>query len=358
MQTYLVTGATGFVGFALASRLRQRGQPVRALVRDDGGITGARALRRPQLEALGCEPLHASLGDPNALAPLCEGVEVLFHCAGEGSHRADARALSWINVAGTENVINAARHAGVKRVVHLSCADATLTTRDRLNVREDQARAEAPLDACSESLLLAEEIALQASRGSFEVTAVRPSWVWGPGDLHKLPLLCAEALRGRISLCGSGDNLVSTAYVENVVDVLVQVASSARAPGRCYHVTDGEALTAREFLALLSTSVGLPAPRRGVFALSYAAAYARERLHLPGHARADVVLRGCASLFDTSAVIRDLGYRPRTSVEDGMRALAEWVRAQGGPAALAKLARSPAGRADADAFEALARAKA
>jgi nucleoside-diphosphate-sugar epimerase len=360
MGTYLVTGATGFVGGALVARLRREQHVVRAVVRQpqqphhpQDAQASARIAR---LRELGVTLVQASLGDPNALSLAAEGAEVVYHCAGEGSHRAEPKALSWINVAGTENVINAARHAGVRRVVHLSCADATLGPRDRLNVREDQALSHSALDACARTLLLAEELALQANTRAFEVTAVRPAWVWGPGDRNKLPRLCAEAERGAVSLCGNGENLLSTAFVDNVVDVLVKVASSERAPGRSYHVTDSETLTAREFLSALCESVGIREPRASLYPLAYASAYLRELVGRPGLSRADVVLRGRASLFDGSAAIRDLGYQPRISVTQGMHALAQWVREQGGPSALAKQQRTPAKLADTAEFEALARA--
>jgi 2-alkyl-3-oxoalkanoate reductase len=325
----LVTGATGFVGYALCERLLREGHRVRALVRAPSTA----------LTALGVETHVGNLGDPNSIARAAAGCEVLFHCASETSHRASKAALSWINVAGTENVLKAAKHAGARRVVHLSCADVTITGEDRLSAREDQAMAREPLDACAKSKLLAEELALQSSNATLEVTALRPPWVWGPGDHTTLPQLCREGLRGGVRLFGDGSNLLATVYIDNLTHALVLAATAANAPGNSYHVVDGEFMTVREFLSLLSQHVGLAAPRRGIRSIAFAWAWVNELRHANGPWRTDVARRACGSLLDAQRAPRDLNYASQVSVADGMQALSRWVQSQGGPAAIAKLTR-------------------
>jgi nucleoside-diphosphate-sugar epimerase len=338
MSTYLVTGATGFVGRALIRRLVQNGHAVRAAVRSRETAAGLD----------GASVHEVSLADPNALAEIAAGSEVVFHCAAENSARAVPAAYGWINVAGTENVLNAARHAGVRRVVHLSCADSTLVDRDRLNWKEDQQLGEQPLDALCRSKLLAEELAAGA-RG-LEVCVLRPAWVWGPGDRRVLPTLCREDQRGRVRLCGDGENLLATIYIDNLIDALIAAAGASLDKSRIFHVVDGEAMTAREFLSQLCRSVGLKPPARGVYPLAYALAWLRDHTGLPGLARVDVVRRGRGTLFDASAALRELGYEPRVSVADGMRALAAWANEVGGPSAIANLERKPATRREVDAL--------
>jgi nucleoside-diphosphate-sugar epimerase len=337
----LVTGAGGFVGGALARKLRGLDHEVRALVRP------GRA--RTELEQRGVQLYEGDLGDPNAIATAAAGCEVLFHCAGESARHAAPEALSWINVAGTENVLGAARHAGVARVVHLSCADVTLANRDRLQWREDAVLGHAPLGEWARSKLLAEELALQASDTTLTVTALRPAWLWGPDDTLNLPVLCQEAARGGVRLFGNGQNLFATTYIDNAVDALVKAAHAPAGDvgGRAFHVADAEFHTAREFFDNLCRAVGLPAPRAGVYALSYAMSVLRapfSEAHAIGPD--DVARRGRGSLLDCLRAIQTLAYEPKTNLETGLAALATWASAIGGPSAIAALARKPAGAAE------------
>ncbi|HET6339005.1 MAG TPA: NAD-dependent epimerase/dehydratase family protein [Polyangiales bacterium] len=344
MSIRLVTGATGFVGSALVARLLRDGANVRVLARD---VRSAQQLRErdssPQLDVR-----IASLGDPNAIADAADGVDVVYHTAAENSADVPQRSLAWINVAGTENVLNASRHAGVRRLVHVSCADVTLVNRDRLNWKETRQLDELPLDAVCHTKQLAEEVVLAGSTGSLEVVALRPAWVWGPGDRRTIPALCREGARGRVSLCGSGENLLPTTYIGNLVDALLLAATTSGVGGNAYHVVDGETLNAREFLGQLCAALGLPAPSRGLYGLAYVAAWIRERTGLAGMKRADVARRGRSSLFDTVAATRELGYEPKITVDQGMLEVAEWAKQVGGPSAIAATERKPSTATDVD----------
>lgn len=318
----LVTGSTGFVGGALTRALAARGDEVIGTVRDT-----------PRVDAI--KTVQADVGDPDAIVEAATGCDVVFHCAGIASARADTRALEWVNVAGTENVINAARHAHVRRVVILSCADVSLINSDRIHWSESRVITVAPLDAHARTKLLAEEVALSGSDARLEVTALRPAWLWGPGDRNHLPQLCAEGLSGGIRLHGNGENLFAFTYIDNLVAAMITAAHAKNAPGRAYYVADGDVLTAQEYFVQLSHACGLPAPRKGVFAMDYLSAWLRARGGDPNATLSEVVRRARGSLFDVQAAVRDLDFAPKVTVETGMRALQQWVAAEGGAAALA-----------------------
>jgi nucleoside-diphosphate-sugar epimerase len=176
---------------------------------------------------------------------------------------------------------------------------------------------------------------LSASDHRLEVTALRPAWVWGPGDHTNLPWLCREGLNGGVRLHGSGENLFAVTYIDNLVSAMMRAATAKNAPGNAYYVADGDVLTARELFAQLSEACGLPAPRKGVFAIDYFTAWLRERMSDERGLSSEVVRRGRGTLFDVQAAVRDLDFAPQVTVEQGMRALQRWIAAQGGPSALA-----------------------
>lgn len=327
-------GVTGFVGGALARRLREQGASLHVLARD-----------RDQAERIaeaGAKVFVGSIGDPNQVAEAASGCEVVYHCAGESSHRASERALQWINIAGTENVVNAARYARCRRVVYLSCADVSLLNCERIHWKENRSLLGLPFGPCARSKLLAEELALLSSNKTTEVTALRPAWVWGPGDRRVLPELCLEAQQGGIKLFGEGSKLIATTYIDNLIDTLITAAQAPGIAQNAYYLSDGEFLEAREFFGMLSQSLELPRPRPGSFALSYASAWLRELWRGSGPWRADVILRGRTSLFDTLRATEDLGYHPKVTVAEGMDKLGQWAKSVGGPNAIVQMRRSPA----------------
>lgn len=342
----LVTGASGFIGGAVATRLLARGDEVVGLTREPG--------RAARVAAAGARIVACDLGDPNTLAAAAEGAQVIFHCAGVRSHRTDPELASWVHVAGTENLLAAARQAGVRRIVYVSCADATLVNGDRLNWKETQGLGARPLDACSREKLLGEELARNASKGELAVIALRPALCWGPGDTGLLPELCAEALTGGMRTLGDGHNLLATVYIDNLVDACLLAAEGPGLGGETFHIADDEPVTCREFLEQLSVALGVGRPRRSVYALEYARAFLREQLDHPGPCRADVALRGRGSLLDVAGAVTKLNHRPRVNMADGMQALAAWVKDAGGVEGVAKLRRARDDAAELAAMQALA----
>lgn len=339
---FLVTGATGFVGGAVARRLLGNGEDVHVFVRDrDAAAWLGRA---------GARVFTGTVGDPNEVVEAARGCDVLIHAAACASHRAAPRALQWVNIAGTENVLNAARYVGVERLVHISCADVTLTNQDRVHWDEDRDLTGRPHDAHARSKLEAEDLALCATTPQLETTALRPAILWGPGDTTTLPGVYRDAGRSGFRLVGSGDNLIATTYIELFVDAVLSAAEVDGVAGRAYYVVDGNFIDAKEFFGALCEAAGLSLPRPGPrFEVAHALAWMRQLVRAPGPWPTDVIRRGRSTVFNNQRSIHELELPASISMDEGMQAVADWVRQMGGVEQVAQLERAPASASSVDA---------
>src|SRR4051794_34445183 len=194
----LVTGVTGKVGNAVARALAARGDEVRVLVRDPR--------RAGRWVPEGAEAVRGDVTEPTSLAPAVEGCELVFNAMGLPEQwLADEAMFERVNAGGTENVVRAAREAGVRRVVHTSTIDVFHSDPGQ---RFDESRvADYPKGTAYErSKQHAEELALGA-RDGMELVMVNPAGVYGPGPLGSPSLerdFLEPLVRGRLPLLPPG----------------------------------------------------------------------------------------------------------------------------------------------------------
>jgi nucleoside-diphosphate-sugar epimerase len=292
-----------------------------------------------------------SIADPSLVARAAQGCDVLFQTAGITALGAPKRVLRWVHVAGTENVLRAARYARVRRLVHLSCSDVSLCNEDRMHWDEARVLAQPPLGDFARSKLMSEEIALAASDRELEVTALRPALLWGPGNVEGLAGLAREARRGGARIFDGGRNILPLTHIDNLIQACLSAMTATEAPSRAYYITDGEFIDAREALPKLLSAAGLPTKLRDS-SLTAALVYAglQTKLGLGGRgAEEEILRRGRSALFDLSRARKDLDYAPRVELASGVEGLRAWIERQGGIDKVIARARPLATAADVDA---------
>jgi nucleoside-diphosphate-sugar epimerase len=167
----LVTGATGKVGYAIANDLLERGDQVRALVRDP--------TRAASILPAGIEPVTGDVNDPASLEPAVEGCELVFNSMGMPEQWVrDESIFDRVNAVGSGELARAAKRAGVRRFVHTSTHDVFhAETGGRF---DETMLADYPKGTAYErSKQHAEELVL-AERDGMEVVILNPSGVYGP----------------------------------------------------------------------------------------------------------------------------------------------------------------------------------
>ncbi len=320
MRTAFVTGGSGFIGGRLIERLARDGWSVRALARSDG------AARR--VTAIGAEPVRGDLGDSAALESGARGAEVTFHVAAKAEDWGDWADFRRVNVEGTKAVLAASRAAGVRRVVHVGTEAALMHGQPLVHVDERTPLALSSKSPYPATKAAAEAAVISAGGDGLETVAIRPRFVWGPGDTTLIPVLTEMVRSGRFRWIGGGRQLTSTTHVDNAVEGLV-LAADRGTPGAAYFVTDGQPVVFREFLTELLAAHEVEAPGGSVPRPVAAAAAAVcetawHALPLPGApplTRFAVWAAGLECTLDDSRARADLGYAPVIGREDGLAAL-------------------------------------
>jgi len=175
----LVTGGTGFVGSHIARLLHQQGHTVRILHRANS-----------KMDALQGVPFESALGDvtdADAVRKAVEGCDVVYHVAAVADYwRTDVKEMYRVNVDGTHHVMQAAKAAGVRRVVFTSSAAALGFINDRPADEKDNFNQKAELFPYGYSKCKAEEVVAEAVAKGLDVVTVNPTVIIGPGDLNMI----------------------------------------------------------------------------------------------------------------------------------------------------------------------------
>lgn len=322
----LVTGATGFVGAAVARALLRERWEVRALIRPGAN--------RRNLEGLALETVTGDLADAASLERAARGCEALFHVAADYRYGApNPQELYRTNVEGTRNVLGAAQAAGVQRVVYTSSTATIGIPAD--GSPGDETTPVALSDMIGHykrSKFLGERLAREAAHAGAPVVIVNPSTPVGPGDVKPTPTgqMVRDAASGRMpAYVDTGLNIV---HVDDVASGHLQALRHGRA-GESY-ILGGENMTLRAILTELARIVGrspprvrLPAP-----ALLPVAFVAEGVARLTGGTTRITVegvrLARKRMFFSSDKAVRELGYHARPAREAFVDAV-RWLSEQG-----------------------------
>jgi UDP-glucose 4-epimerase len=267
------------------------------------------------LNATGAEVIEGDVSDADAVAKAMQGVNVVYHLAALASVQASIEsppATHRICATGTLNVLDAARKAGVRRVVYAASASAYGIPAGEIQSESDPVRPLSPYAAAK----LAGEQYMQAFAASFgiETVSLRFFNIFGPRQRADSPYSGVIAIFTGLMTAGKtpiifGDGLQSRdfTYVSDVVQALTKAAKVPNISGNIYNVGAGRSVTLLDLVAALNRLLGTNITPK----------HAAERAGDIRHSRADI-----------SRTRKELGYEPSVSFEYGLRETLNWYREQ------------------------------
>lgn len=306
MKTYLVTGGAGFIGSHIAGALLKQGGYVRVL---DNFSTG----KLENLDGLQVDLLRDDLRDPAAVARAVAGVDVIFHEAAFVSvpqSMEDPLACFEINQHGTEILLEAARKAGVRRVVLASSA-AVYGDSDTLPLDEDAALY--PFSPYAVSKRVTELYAGMYTKSfGLDVTALRYFNVYGPRQrpdsmyAAAVPIFSRRLIDGRpVTVFGDGGQTRDLVFVGDIVRANLLASEHAAAPGQIFNICTGNATRVIDLVeALMALFPAAPVP-------AFAPARAGDIYHSYG---------------SPAKAARMLGFEAQTGLADGIKAVVDWMK--------------------------------
>lgn len=324
----LVTGGGGFLGMAIARKLRERGDEVRSFSRSP----------HPALEELGVESVAGDIADEAAVLKAARGRDIVFHVAAKTGVWGPAETYYRTNVVGTDNVLKACGAAAIERLVYTSTPSVTFGGTDQIGVDESTPYPERYLNDYARTKALAERRVLGSNSDDLATVSLRPHLIWGPSDPHLVPRILERARSGRLRLLGDRANEVDSVYVENAADAHILAADrlspGSAVAGKAYFITQGEPLPLEDLMNRILQAAGLPPVKRRISPrVAYFLGALMESVYgllsieeEPPMTRFVARQLSTTHWFDISAARRDLGYTPAISLDEGMKRLAESLR--------------------------------
>jgi nucleoside-diphosphate-sugar epimerase len=250
-----VTGGTGFIGGRVVRRLRDRGDAVVALVRSPAGAT--------DLAALGCELVEGDLTSLDAIRRGVQGCDAAFHIAAVykvGIPASQREAMHEANVSGTENVLDAAAEANVKKIVYVSTVGVFGDTHGEIVDERFRREGERFLSCYEETKYRSHQVALDRISKGAPILIVQPGGVYGPGDHSELGNIIEQTRTGKLKMLMFPETGFNLVHVDDVAEGIL-LAHDRGKIGESY-VLGGEISTMGDLIRKVADLTGRDAPSR------------------------------------------------------------------------------------------------
>ena len=318
-----VTGGTGFAGSHLVRRLLEEGHDVVVLDNQPG-------LFSDELAAAGAKIEIGSVVDARLVDRLTEGAEVVHHLAAAFRRINVAKRVYWdVNVEGTRYVLRAAKRHGVRRVVYCSTQGVHGHVDDPPGDENSPIK---PEDYYQYTKWEGERVCHEFMADGMEISIVRPTAIYGPGDPGRFLLLFRMSKNGRFLMFGDGRTTYHPVHIDNLVDLFLLSASHPAAAGQTYIGADERYYTLDALVRAVGRAMDIDIkivhmpfqPLRLAAILTEAVCWPFRITPPLFRRRVDWFRQVRAFRIDKARV--ELGFQPRVGLDEGLRSTYEWYR--------------------------------
>ncbi len=318
MKIFL-TGSLGFVGKHLARFLKNQGHDI---------ISHVRTSHQNLFLDKNLNLSNVDLFDEKSLITELQNIDVVIHCGAFVATWGKEEDFYRNNVLLTQSIIESAKKVGVQQLIYLSCASVVMNQpRALLNISESLKSTHIDGLPYSKSKGMAEQLVLDAGKDGLKTIALRPTFIWGLGDIVDRQIGKA-AQAGKFGWFNQGDYLFSTCYIENLNEAITRALQSNQT-GEAYFISDGQAISYRSFMEkrLQISDYPIPSlsfPHWFAWALAKFTENGWKYLPLKGSppiTREMVRLTGYAFTVSIKKASLHLAYQPKYSVTEALEHL-------------------------------------
>jgi nucleoside-diphosphate-sugar epimerase len=313
----LVTGATGFIGQNLVKSLLKEGYEVRALVRNPTKLQ----IIDPMLDVV-----NGDITKKETLDSCCKDIDVVYHTAGQlGGVGVSLSKLMNVNVDGTRNMIECSIEEGVKKFVHVSSVAAMGDS--PLNADETyECKPVTDYDISKYE----SEVVVKQYEDKIAVVILRPTMVYGPGEVTNKAKLYRFVKKGYFKIIGEGKGFMSWLYIDNFIYACMLVMGD-NVKAETYIISDERPYTLMEYTYALADELKVKRPGKIPLNLARTVAkileFGNKNFGSPAPLTTDRISTLIASRsFDISKAKNELGYNPQINLKEGIKNTVEWYK--------------------------------
>lgn len=311
-----ITGASGFVGGATARHLSKTHKIIAISRSEKSDLT---------IRENGATPIRCEL---NTVRPdMLQGIDTIIHCAAFVEEWGPFKTFETLNITATQQLLDIAEQAGVRRFIHISTEAALFHGQDMIDIDETYPLSLNSPFPYSRTKARAEKC-VREHTGATETIVLRPRMIWGPNDQTVLPAVLKAHEAEQFSWIDNGKAMTSSTHIDNLVHG-IELAITKGDAGAVYFILDGPAMPLRTFMEAYTVTQGVDLGNKSMPRwLARTLARVLERIWKILHIKTQPpITRFTACILSSECILRgdlarsSLGYVPKITFIEGMAQL-------------------------------------